>query len=753
MNVVHNLKTLKPYGLYIILSLIAFFPCLLLGRTYFANDLLYFFGPMRAFLRDQLFQGHFPLWNPYIFCGQPFFADLQNMMLYPLTYPTLLFPTGFGLNVFLSLHFLLAACGMHFWLKTLKLSPSASVIGGFLYACSGFFWQETIHPPVIAAFACLPWFMSGLEKLSQSLKWQWALSSGVFFALLFCAGSFQVTLGAFYGGLIYFLFRFIPQNHGSSSIKDLWASAKFRKSLILSLLLLTWGALPLLAQLIPTMEFSRLSVRRLPNMTYDDFNSSFSLQPSNLLQFIFPTFSLDPGQSIEQAIQTVRNGGDVDFLGNFGYLGLWAPLLIILGLRLKDKRTVFYLLFCGSICVLVAFGKYFFLHRLFCGLIPGFNIIRAPFRFLYFYILCASALAAFGFQYLEKCEDAKERPPFLFTGLVIGATALCLFSFLRFENAWRETLSSLLGLAGLALWLQTQSWKKLGKFIFVSALLFPLLVYGWTSWTTGSLDNYDFEKNSVMSVLRPPQGGRVVVQSDVPYLVRANQQTYDNPLPINSLIPLHIRTNSGYDPLHIKKIDDLGKISIGLSVGLMALEELVCVKDQGEIPGFTQKTMGSYHIYENPDFGYVRALTQFLVVPTEQGQLKVLQEPSFSYKNKALLFKAPPAVITQQLLGQKAQLQAQLTAEQPDWQSFKINLDVPSLVVFSELFYPGWKASLDGIPIEIYNIDYAFRGLFIPAGDHLVEFKYQPFWWPLVCGGLVLWFFSIPLLWWLNRKH
>lgn len=173
--------------------------------------------------------------------------------------------------------------------------------------------------------------------------------------------------------------------------------------------------------------------------------------------------------------------------------------------------------------------------------------------------------------------------------------------------------------------------------------------------------------------------------------MRANQQTYGNPLPINSLIPLHIRTNSGYDPLHIKKIDDLGKISFGLSVGLMSLEELVCVKDQGEIPSFTQKTMGSYHIYENPDCGYVRALTQFLVVPTEQGQLEVLQEPNFSYKDQALLFKNPPAAITQQFLGQKAQLQAQLTAEQPDWQSFKIKLDAPSLVVFSELFIPAGK--------------------------------------------------------------
>ncbi len=184
-----------PIALYLFISFAAYSPCLIGQKAYYANDLLYFFGPMRAFLTDRLAHGSFPLWNPYIFCGQPFFADLQNMMLYPLHYLSLPFSVPYGLSVFFFLHMFFAACGMHLWLKSLKLSAGSCVIGSLAYSLSGFFWWEMIHPPVLAGFACLPWLFYTLEKLSRELKWYWALFCGMAFALLFLAGSLQVTGG------------------------------------------------------------------------------------------------------------------------------------------------------------------------------------------------------------------------------------------------------------------------------------------------------------------------------------------------------------------------------------------------------------------------------------------------------------------------------------------------------------------------------------------------------------------------------
>jgi len=53
----------------------------------------------------------------------------------------------------------------------------------------------------------------------------------------------------------------------------------------------------------------------------------------------------------------------------------------------------------------------------------------------------------------------------------------------------------------------------------------------------------------------------------------------------------------------------------------------------------------------------------------------------------------------------------------------------------SELHYPGWEAYLDGARIPIHYSNVAFRGIFIPQGDHQVVYKFRPA--SLMLGAIV----------------
>ncbi len=52
--------------------------------------------------------------------------------------------------------------------------------------------------------------------------------------------------------------------------------------------------------------------------------------------------------------------------------------------------------------------------------------------------------------------------------------------------------------------------------------------------------------------------------------------------------------------------------------------------------------------------------------------------------------------------------------------------DAPQVLVLVDAYYPGWTAHIDGVVTEVFPVDYAFRGVVVPAGAHTVEFVYRP---------------------------
>jgi Bacterial membrane protein YfhO len=59
--------------------------------------------------------------------------------------------------------------------------------------------------------------------------------------------------------------------------------------------------------------------------------------------------------------------------------------------------------------------------------------------------------------------------------------------------------------------------------------------------------------------------------------------------------------------------------------------------------------------------------------------------------------------------------------------SYQFKSKTNQFAVFSEVYYDkGWNALIDGKPASYCKVDYVLRGMAIPAGDHTIEFRFEP---------------------------
>ena len=62
----------------------------------------------------------------------------------------------------------------------------------------------------------------------------------------------------------------------------------------------------------------------------------------------------------------------------------------------------------------------------------------------------------------------------------------------------------------------------------------------------------------------------------------------------------------------------------------------------------------------------------------------------------------------------------------PNRVTIRAALDAPGYLVLADTWYPGWRAAVDGEPVEILRANYAFRAVRLEAGEHTVEMVYRP---------------------------
>ena len=68
----------------------------------------------------------------------------------------------------------------------------------------------------------------------------------------------------------------------------------------------------------------------------------------------------------------------------------------------------------------------------------------------------------------------------------------------------------------------------------------------------------------------------------------------------------------------------------------------------------------------------------------------------------------------------------QLVTYEPNYLKYEVDSKNGGTVVFSEIYYPGWRSSIDGQEVSHGRANYILRAMNVPAGKHVIEFSFDP---------------------------
>lgn len=99
------------------------------------------------------------------------------------------------------------------------------------------------------------------------------------------------------------------------------------------------------------------------------------------------------------------------------------------------------------------------------------------------------------------------------------------------------------------------------------------------------------------------------------------------------------------------------------------------------------------------------------------GKLNLRHEAVANARFKTVLGEATP---------QDSTSVVKLTAYAPNQLTYEVKSATGGVMVFSEIYYPEWTATVDGKPVEIGRADYVLRALKVDKGQHQVVLTFDP---------------------------
>ncbi len=769
MNKVKTIFSALINSLIFRLLLIALGPLILIGRFLIHGKVLFWGTPSLQFIPwwveglRQIREGAVPLWNALNGMGAPLLANYQTAFFYPPNLVLYLFYSlwsveglAWGFTFLAMLHLIWAGWGMLYFLEQLGASPFAQVIGGLAYALGGYLVGRLEFYSMIWAASWLPWIIGYGERLLSSNEFKKQMGIFLFlrwvpvFAFLF---SCQWLAG--HAQLSWYTLVFVIIWIASRSFSMHQWRGLLRAGILLGFVGILAGLISAI-QLFPTAEYL-LHSQRSSEYGYDDA-VVYSYWPWRFLTLFAPDLFGNPG------------------MGNYwGYASYWEDAayigLIPVGLAFSTLRGVLsrrYIhpwltrkqvsgLWLGvAIFFILALGKNTPVFPFLYHYVPTFNLFQAPSRWMLLVVFLLIILASAG---IDSWKHPFGKGLYWLRLGTAGAFAITLgaaVASLAFQNIRLTFIFSTAIMGFWALlggvftlvipWFEKKGAESAWQILVILAVGADLLLAGWNLNPVVSVGFYSEMTSSETILKAKASAGRVFLSDAEEYFLKFKRffrfQDYRAVEPWihlkSTLLPntnLYGRIPSAvnFDPFApkyyaewMKALNqrDENQVTVLLPwMGVAVWEKLDGTSPLGvRFDEITLPVQVAWFSCAQSAPDSAQWVMQKLVEKREvKGPLLLASDSGVSC-----------------LLEDVVLIHAQLNASE-----IEVVSPGAGWVYFSQIFYPGWQARVDGQVQPIYRANYAFMAVYSPREGARIELKYNPasfrFGKLLSILGIILW--------------
>lgn len=703
---------------------------------YFWNDFAEYVYPAQVFALRALQNLELPFWNPYTFSGIPFMADVAVGVFYPPNWLPVLFMRegnvpSYAVQFVIIAHFALAQWTMFRFVRSLELSDLAALIAAISYGFSGMMVCHVFHPTMVAHYAWFPLVWMYFRQTLHELRLKPALQAGFVYGVMMLSGHPQTTL---YAALLLFFFTLW------TGVAQLWKKelrgVNILKFGALAALPVAIGAGIFAVQLLHSQEFSSVSQRKLLTMEQASLVSYYWKQLYSLLVPKFYGFvdgaTIDSGAS---EIPYYIEGATFvyDYWETCFYVGVPTLMLAVIGwthtLRggFNDAQRHYlsgFLLFIAVFAVLFALGKNGWLFPLMFQL-PLFDTFRIPPRMMMFAVLALCVMAAIGFDVLVasvRLQRDEQRSFVKTVGFVLIAfAALALFSGSGVLQTMVGTPSAVVSatqtqgmlalmyvlLAGALLMLLASSWMNVSVAgVGIVVLLFVDLNIAGSAFPAGRTkpeDQYRLAPALAKQLqAEPPERLFRVRTRERGAMTMSRNQGMITP----------IMMYEGYTPITLER---------SLPAARTADETYDLLNIRYEVRVDNER--GLFFAERSSALPHLRMVYKIRQSSPEKAK-ETGSAPDFDIRNEVVLERPSPVVLSG-VSAATVSYTARCNSYTANEAQYTISTPEAGIAVFSELWYPAWRVSIDGKPAESLRAQYCLRAVALPAGTHTVRWWYD----------------------------